>query len=130
MTHLDDAALDELARLAGEATPGPWTARTDLDSSGEFDIELSRHGGTIFGLRGWRRDIDAAVQLIGDATYIAAANPATVAALVAEVQRWRPLIEACAILTDHLDRMDWPHPHSQYVHAVGDAYRAALDGGQ
>ena len=48
----------------------------------------------------------------------------------ATIRRWMPVIDAAATLTTHLDRMDWPYPNSQYVHAVGDAYRAATTIGE
>lgn len=91
MTRLTDDALSELARLAEEATPGDWYSEGQGDMSiraGEWDEARGEHKiavldscgccGSPFG------DNDEA-----DLAYLLAANPATVAALVAEVQRLR-----------------------------------------
>lgn len=71
MTRLTDDALDELARLAGEA--------------GIHKLEAQGAGIRVDdGDQWWQIGRDARA-----AAYIAAANPATVAALVAEVRALR-----------------------------------------
>jgi hypothetical protein len=72
--------LDEIERLAKEATPGPWT------SSIETDPETDKPGII------WA---DAGHHCIGDmyatddADYIAAVNPSVVLELIAELREYR-----------------------------------------
>lgn len=114
MTHLDDAALDELARLAGEA------ANTEHIATATFG------------------DVTIPVKYSGPEThaFIAAANPATVAALVAEVRQLRQ----CLAGARHALQMDLAGLQDEPAFAVPlvvrglgqaiDAIAAALDGGQ
>ena len=77
---LTDEALDALEQKAKAATPGPWTTMLCGD-----------------GAEGWLRDSAGNFLTVGyegeikanDVTFIAAANPETVAALVAEVRTLR-----------------------------------------
>ena len=71
---MDDPQLDLLDALASAATPGPWVAEED-------GVVSSTNGLPIVGRRWMLMDRDAA--------YIAAANPAIVLGLIAEVRRRR-----------------------------------------
>ncbi|WP_349573096.1 ead/Ea22-like family protein [Azotobacter salinestris] len=81
---------DELKRLAEAATPGPW------GTDGEY---INEHGNLLFchiGVPGEGRLADAASNCMvsdekcrANASYIAAANPATVLALIAENETLR-----------------------------------------
>ena len=85
-----DLDLDDLERKAREATPGPW--RVD-----GYDCETGQHAAVVRSAapdEQW----DPVPQPIAecDAEYIAAANPATVLALCAEVRRLREYDRPCA----------------------------------
>lgn len=106
MTRITDAALDELARLAGEATPGPWSSQAGDRYQGRRTTAVVSYGPDDVTARGafaevpWPDDIRAAAgwsAADADARFIAAADPATVASLVGEVRRLR------AALFDVLD---------------------------
>lgn len=77
MPDLTPEALDRLETLAKEATPGSWKVKVSPDGG----IAIATDG---FSFSQEERD--------GDAEYIAAAQPATILALIAEVrrlQRWK-----------------------------------------
>lgn len=92
--------LDALEKLADEATPGPWIAADWDDDFGEnlFTVEASepevlREGQSSIWPDGIRR-MRVAETIEGqrpaeDAAFIAAANPATVKALIAELRVYR-----------------------------------------
>lgn len=73
---LSDADLDDLERKADAATPGPWECRVTPI------IECST-------LRWAQGDMADPGRHEADAAFIAAANPATVKALIAEIRRLR-----------------------------------------
>ena len=140
MTHLDDAALDELARLAGEATPGPWEecghARGGCCCGNVWSLPLD------FPVANTNTDPKQEYWSIpkstvpNNAAFIAAANPATVAALVAEVRQLRQ----CLAGVRHSVQMSLAGLQDEpafdvplVVRGLGqtiDAIDAALDGGQ
>ena len=72
------AAAERLARRVGgeprEATPGPW------------EVKVSPDGGIAIATDGFSFSQE---ERAGDADYIAAADPATLLALIAEVRRMR-----------------------------------------
>jgi hypothetical protein len=89
----------DLEKLAREATPGEWRLLPSSFSPRIFVMQ-----------RGYGPD-DAAIADVRDRTnadYIAAANPARVLALCAELSRLRSLLEpfACAC-TGRCERMEW-----------------------
>lgn len=69
--------LDELARLAREATPGPWYSHEPSEQAVWMDIKDRRYliAATCHDLAG-----------DGNAAYIAAANPETMLDLVGQCQ--------------------------------------------
>lgn len=82
--------LDELARLADAATPGPWRSFEQITDGGDWHgdrhralVELHTERGTVVA-HAWgtgnRQDNTA------NAAYIAALNPATVLALLARLR--------------------------------------------
>ena len=85
-------SLDELERLADAATPGPWRECGAKDGCGlvwsepvdmplaTTDTDSEEEG--ISSTRGRK---------LADAAYIAAANPSTVKALIAEIRMWREI---------------------------------------
>lgn len=94
MTRITDEQLAELAQLAREATPGPWFVNgEDFEGDGGAGVSIGIGDGPalIFVTRNTDRGKPDHAQPLdfADAAHIAAANPATVAALVAEVARLR-----------------------------------------
>ena len=84
---MTDAELSELERLAKEATPGPWP-------QGKEDKEFVLYNGTFIC------GCNSAIMRNGDvidgktnARYIAAANPAAILELIAELRQARK--DAC-----------------------------------
>lgn len=96
--------LDALEKLADEASEGPWTLKTgqtsypECDDADSWSAVLTPRGREVvtlyerYGIKGEdRSDYD------DDAAFIAAANPAAIKALIAEVRslqarvaRWEP----------------------------------------
>lgn len=70
--------IDEIEALAKAATPGPWQSSQydDLEDSNGHDLLTSSGGVSCFNRA-------------GDADFVAAANPATILALIAEVRALR-----------------------------------------
>lgn len=123
MSGIDDAALVELAALAEAATAGPWwrsgssieTEHVCSPSHGCWPVADTSPGTKPDGTKQDRDVIKA------DAAFIAAANPQTIAALVAEVQRLRTVEAAVEALARHYQRSgNWRY------HGVPIALRAAL----
>ena len=79
--------LDALEKLADEATPGPWE-RSDW----------THDGYVISANAGWLGEIENK----SDAAFIAAANPATIKALIAELKAGREAVEE--LLYAHTDK--------------------------
>lgn len=76
--------LDALEKLADEATPGPWTTRT-----------LENFGWNVVHYRNRDRfNIERVSKCAHEenAVFIAAANPATIKALIAELKEARGLL--------------------------------------
>jgi hypothetical protein len=75
--------IDEIEALAKAATPGPWQSSQydDLEDSNGHDLLTSSGGVSCFNRA-------------GDADFVAAANPATILALIAEVRALRNLESA------------------------------------
>ena len=84
MTRLTDDALAELARLAGEATPAPWRTVVKGNTVQSLAIE-----GVCSGIS----------PKTGNGPYIAAADPSTVAALVAELVELRNAMRSTSSAT-------------------------------
>jgi hypothetical protein len=93
--------LDALEKLADEATPGPWTLKTgqtsypECDDADSWSAVLTPRGREVvtlyerYGIKGEdRSDYD------DDAAFIAAANPATIKALIAELREARGLLKS------------------------------------
>lgn len=93
---MTDAELSELERLAKEATPGPWP-------QGKEDKEFVLYNGTFIC------GCNSAIMRNGDvidgktnARYIAAANPAAILELIAELRQTRKERDWLAItLAEH-----------------------------
>lgn len=74
--------LDELRKKAEAATPGPWRVGTP-PPNGEHTI------GNMKGLMVAVATVGAGLCSLDNAKYIAAANPAVVLELIAEIERWK-----------------------------------------
>ena len=94
MTELTDAALAELERLAGEATPGEW----GFDAS-RPDVIRSPHRLVVMMLcNDWPDEDDDAARRSDGVFIVAACNAA--GALVAEVRRLRQVEAAARAVVD------------------------------
>lgn len=108
----DLTKLKELAELASKATPGPWW----IDSHGHCMVSESQDHRTIFltndgmgpatrhpetgNLSHWPNDWDA--------SYIASADPTTILALIAEVERLHRVAESAWSKVDEFgNKMFW-----------------------
>ncbi len=82
---MDDRELGELERLANAATKGPWKASV---VSTVTSPNFVRRWGNV------EAESDRVVEMADapDAAFIAAANPETIKALVAEVRRLRAIV--------------------------------------
>lgn len=69
--------LDEIERLARAATPGPWAT-----VAGPLNMHVSSRSGFVIGSEG----MASYGQDVSNAAHIAAANPATVLALIARLR--------------------------------------------
>lgn len=82
--------LDALEKLADEATPGPWEPVSLSGYGSPFSIRMAYQSDnpnaskTHYGIQ--------SVRTRGDAHFIAAANPATIKALIAELKEARRLL--------------------------------------
>ena len=72
--------IEELKRLAEAATPGPWKVAEWTAGQRSCEVMTCRH----------HRVVSDAIWL--DAAYIAAANPAAVLSLIAEIERLKDLL--------------------------------------
>lgn len=86
MTH------DELRALASAATPGPWETG-DADPEGVIYVG-ARFQDEVYATADLNYASLADAKVVEDARYIAAANPATVLALLDEVARLRAVARA------------------------------------
>lgn len=90
-SRLSDAEIDELEKLAGEATPGPWgTDSHNLYVFTEDCVNICEGRG--YGALSYQFDNDGertVEQICKNIKYIAAANPAAVLSLIAEVRAAR-----------------------------------------
>ena len=92
---LPDAQLDELEKLAGEATPGPWRVEEAPIVAGYYGGINAADGSTIViatdfvCLECGEFTGECGIERKEDAAFIAAANPAVVLALIAEVRHGR-----------------------------------------
>lgn len=83
--------LEALEILADEATPGPWEPMSISGYGSPFSIRMAYQSDnpnaskTHYGIQ--------SVRTRGDAHFIAAANPATIKALTAELKEARALLE-------------------------------------
>lgn len=83
--------LDALEKLADEATPGPWEPVSISGYGSPFSIRMAYQSDnpnaskTHYGIQ--------SVRTRGDAHFIAAANPATIKALIAELREARGLLK-------------------------------------
>lgn len=123
MTDLTPEALDQLEGLAKEATQGEWRHAFHIDFPYEsgYEVYLAPADGGYFGSGG--RIGEAATSL--DAKYIAAANPATILALITEVRRLRFDI---GLATDHatgleqwIESKGWCVPGGQEIKQCAEA---------
>lgn len=105
----DDHA--ELARLAEAATPGPWVSERSVDEWGVSVIASNETGHISNPTRGQVCHVSVVAGASGDdpdlaqanAAFIAAANPATVLALIAEVAALRGDLDVARTDLDHLE---------------------------
>ena len=87
--------LDALEKLADEATPGEWEPVSLSGYGSPFSIRMAYHSDnpnaskTHYGIQ--------SVRTRGDAHFIAAANPATIKALIAELREARGLLKPFAV---------------------------------
>ena len=92
--------LDALEKLADEATPGPWEPVSLSGYGSPFSIRMAYQSDnpnaskTHYGIQ--------SVRTRGDAHFIAAANPATIKALIAELKDARTTVEE--LLYAHTDK--------------------------
>lgn len=88
--------LDALEKLADEATPGPWEPVSLSGYGSPFSIRMAYQSDnpnaskTHYGIQ--------SVRTRGDAHFIAAANPATIKALIAELKEAREHLARCVEL--------------------------------
>lgn len=113
-TRLTDDALAELARLAVAATPGPWRTMVKGNTVQSLAIE-----GVCSGIS----------PKTGNGPYIAAADPSTVAALVAEVRALRAAVAEMVDYAEHSFERREPGVTCRSCAVVGIG-RAALDGAE
>ena len=130
--------LDELERLARAATPGPWIRSGCRRKMGDEDCIMVGPDGFLMAALpiGQPRDHAGA---FNDAAFIAAANPATILALLSEraellaaVERMRavessqkPVPMTAQDLADHAaDAFDNALPDDALPHEVGRAWKA------
>lgn len=87
--------LDELKRLAEAATPGPWKVGTDGWPIGSFSTGNSNENGEDYHVStyGLRCDELGSGDAKTDATFIAAANPATILDLVEKLKACEEALE-------------------------------------
>lgn len=99
LSGLSDSALTELARLAGEAQPGPW-------GSGSF-YDSQRRPPSHLRAKVWSADegpCDVAYTVSPeDARFIAATDPATVTAIVAELLSLRGEVAAVEAMCEETE---------------------------
>lgn len=135
----------ELRQLAEVATPGPWDAECN-DGEGEVQVNAGtartewHEGGWGTPARSWRttdrildRDDlwdDEFEQVANDAEFIAAANPATILALLDEVESLRARAErAEAAIADALEPRNIGYGHIDLaLERVGAVLRAYNEG--
>ena len=100
MTDLTPERLQELRRIAEEATPGPWST-TRYNGGLRFDGPLRVYAGTDPEY-GEPRPIPASD---ADTRYIAAFDPPTVLAMLDEIERLQgsALVEALKEVTRRID---------------------------
>ena len=102
--------LDALEKLADEATPGPWEPMSISGYGSPFSIRMAYQSDnpnaskTHYGIQ--------SVRTRGDAHFIAAANPATIKALIAELR------DACSTVEELL------YAHTDKSIAMGEAFLA------
>lgn len=118
--------LDHLARLAKGATPGLWlpgdgervpsdaVSAPDATRDGFDDEDYAHYGGALV----------AESMYPADREYIAAADPATMLALVAELHAAREEIAAARVLLDDLDDSATEDDAERYI-AARNAYDQA-----
>ena len=86
--------LDALEKLADEATPGDWFATAD-DQEPEWNVRQSTDGLLVAALTYSDFTLQ---QDARNAAFIAAANPATIKALIAELKEAREHLARCVEL--------------------------------
>ena len=76
--------LEELERLAREATPGPWVSRRGFVMQPPEGMWETIIADTANGIESenWAKEF------VQNGEFIAAANPATVLALIARIREW------------------------------------------
>ena len=93
--------LSELEKLARAATPGPWTFGFDDLEDGVF--ASAEEMGNIVCLTPMPKALRSCEAWPANAAYIAAANPATILALIAERDALRAGLEPFALAADNMD---------------------------
>lgn len=118
MTTPERVDVGALRQVAEAATPGPWGVTQDEDSGARMVFSGDIH---LCDVSEWSR-------WLGNAAYIAAANPATMLALLDEVEALRAAVGRVRNV-EHYFREEYAH---QFVGAerVAERIRAALDAGE
>lgn len=99
--------LDALEKLADAATPGPWISETGTDTVwiGPSKAKAAKVARIVCPIEigpGYRTEyVD---QQTANAAFIAAANPATIKALIAELKEARELMEPFAAMAEAGDQ--------------------------
>ena len=111
-TRKNHGNIDELEKIAKAATPGPW-------GDPEKDVHIGDFGWLVFGCpAGETADTE---QGHADAKFIAAANPAAVLELIAEIRKAQALDEKLrAALTESLN-------HQLEFKLANDALQARVE---
>lgn len=106
--------LDALEKLADEATPGPWITETGMETVwvGSSKANAAKVARIICPVDvGPGYTTEYVEQQTANAAFIAAANPATIKALIAELKEARRLLKPFAAAAEKLDGLwdesDW-----------------------
>jgi hypothetical protein len=126
MTH--PTQHDDLKAAAERATPGPWYCETGDDSHwfalvNEAERDLTIHYKYCAGRSSAVRD-----QIYANAAYIAAANPARILAMIAEIDTLRAerttVLQGCNALTELLKQ---ERDHANYQRDEANARAEAAE---
>ena len=110
----------ELRRLAEAATPGPWAMRQGSPSMNGENFTIRRSDAPGIRISGFAYGFGS-----GDPEFIAAANPATILALLDEVESLRARAQAAeAVIAEALEPRNIGYGHIDQVAKERDEARA------